>query len=112
MWRMRHIEDPEGVQFPKSGQAIRGMARAIRSLPLTEAEQRAFTRWYTYRQYRSVALALHSGRRYEFAVSVNGTRQTYVIESLPVTPENPAPHASLPPEAARGGSEAPGRCPP
>lgn len=113
MFRVRHVNDPVGVRFDTATQAIRGMARAVRGLPLTPAERRAFAYWYTHRNYRSVAMALRSWHRYEISVSVGGTRQTFVIEPLPVMPKDPIEYASVyPPADVRDGSETPGKCPP
>ncbi|MFD8870191.1 hypothetical protein ACFV1F_38665 [Streptomyces sp. NPDC059590] len=46
---------------------------------LTDAERQAFKFWYTHHTYRSVALALYRGHRYELRVSVAGKRRIFAI---------------------------------
>lgn len=61
-------------------QAIRAMARVVRELPLTKGERFAFDRWYTTHNYRSVALELYRGHRYEMRISVAGKRRLFAID--------------------------------
>ncbi|MGY0061177.1 hypothetical protein ACWY4P_32320 [Streptomyces sp. LZ34] len=72
-------------------EAIRAMAGAIQDMPLTVAERRAFKFWYTHHNYRSVALALYRGSRYELRVSVAGVRRVFAIDPLPPRPARHAP---------------------
>ncbi len=71
------------VPFESRTQAVRGMAREVRGMPLTTAERRAFDRWYSYRTYRSANLCLYNGRRYMLRVSIGGVRQTFTIDPPP-----------------------------
>ena len=107
MYRVRHQSDPIGVEFSTATQAIRGMARAVRALPLNRGERKAFAHWYTYRNYRGAAVKVRQGHRYEIAVSVRGERQTFVIEPPPPRgqPETPTPVVRL--ALVRDGSETP-----
>lgn len=76
-------------------QAIRALARAVHAQPLTVGERTAFNRWYTHHKYRSVALLLRNGHRYQLRTSVAGERRLFAIDpprrgapQVPVTREN------------------------
>lgn len=70
-------------------QAIRAMAKAIRAQPLTAGERTAFNRWYTHHKYRSVALILRRGQRYQLRVSVAGERRLFAIDPPTRHPQIP-----------------------
>jgi hypothetical protein len=119
MYRVTHPGDPQGTEYKTATQAIRGMAGAVLALPLTDAEQRAFKRWYTQRAYRSVSQQLRvRGSRYEMHVQVNGERLLFVIEPPPPLPfqhtqPTPVVRVCVPPQGNAGdGSEAHGGPPP
>lgn len=82
MYRVRHIDDPEGQTHITSGPAIRAMAGMIRALEMTRGEARAFNAWFEWRNYRSVGLALWHGKAYELAVMAKGERQRFRIEPI------------------------------
>jgi len=105
VFRVRHESDPEGERFDTATQALRRLARIVRSAPLTPGERRAFEQWYTHRNYRSTAHQLRVAyRSYRIAFSVNGVRQTYVIEPCAHMPQDPVGRVIL---RAQDGSETP-----
>lgn len=108
MYRVRHVASAQGAEYDTPGQALRGMARAIRDLPLTLGERKTFEAWYTQATYRNAAQRLRSFTRYEIRLSVDGTRQAYVIEPLPHMPQDPLWRVIL---RAPNGAETP-RMPP
>ena len=89
MYRLTHNGETE--EYASRTRAIRALAGAVRAQPLTDGERKAFDRWYTNRNFRSVSLALYNRNRYELRVSVAGERRTFAIDPSPPLPhEHPA----------------------
>ena len=88
MYRLTY--DGRSEEHDRRTQAVRALAGAVRAQPLTDSERQAFNRWYTHRNYRSAALALYHGHRYELHVSVSGRRRTFAIDPPP--PSSPTPN--------------------
>lgn len=95
MYRVRHRASIEGVVYPSPEEALRGMARIIRGLPLTPGERRAFEVWFTRATFRTASQRLKCFTHYEIAFSINGARQTYMIEPLPASPQDPVACVNL-----------------
>lgn len=95
MFSVRHKSDPDGEEFRTPGQALRTVARFIRNTRLTPDQTAAFEAWYTPANYRMASQRLRCSTRYEFAFSINGTRQAYVIEPLPQMPQYPVARVIL-----------------